>query len=369
MAQSRKRKKKRWDAHTKGALAAILVLLAVVIGVIVYFSTSDNSEGIPESEKQTVTEEPATKGVANPLTGELGFDPNKTGRRPIAIMINNAPAARPQWGLCSADIVFEGLVEGGSTRMMWVFADTADIPKVGSIRSARHDFVELAEGLDAQFVHWGGSNLAYDAMDARNVDDIDGIKYEGRYFFRDNSRNVGVEHRGYTTGEDIATAIEELERRTEIQPEYQNLFTFAAPEKPRALSDGDCLSVSFDFSGVGAYSHTFRYDAGERLYYNRIGGEPMYQDGGEQMAVTNVLLLYCGVRNTGDSSGHMEMDLSSGKGIYISNGTYENIQWKKGAPDDPLELKDQNGDELVLNVGKSYIGLVPTDKQDSVVIS
>ena len=53
---------------------------------------------------------------------------------------------------------------------------------IGSVRSARHDFLEIAEGLDAVFVHWGGSVYAYDALKQRNVDDIDGMTYSNTYF-------------------------------------------------------------------------------------------------------------------------------------------------------------------------------------------
>lgn len=370
-AKKRRRRKRGGDPRTRGIILGILILVAVLIGVLIYFGIGANQgeELLEESDSGMAAADRALSGPVNPLTGEAGFDAEKLGVRPVAIMINNAPAARPQWGLCSPDIVFEGVVEGGATRMMWVYADVNDIPKVGSVRSARHDFVELAEGMDAQFVHWGGSDLAYDAMSVRGVDDIDGIAHEGRYFFRDHSRDVAIEHRGYTTGEDIAKAIRELDRRTELDPDCSKPFAFAAPDGLRTLSGGPCQSVSFDFSSVSSYSHTFNYDAQERLYYNRIGGVPMCQDGGEQMAVTNVLLLYCTVRNTGDSAGHMEMSLTSGSGLYISNGTYESIRWEKGDPSDPLKLETTDGTELVLNVGKSYIGFVPTSEVESVTIS
>lgn len=368
-AKKRRRKKRGGNPRTRGIILGILILVAILVGVLIYFGSDQGEASLEESGSGTPVEDRTLSGPVNPLTGEAGFDAEKLGVRPVAIMINNAPAARPQWGLCSPDIVFEGLVEGGATRMMWVYADVDDIPKVGSVRSARHDFVELAEGLDAQFVHWGGSDLAYDAMSARGVDDIDGISYEGRYFFRDQSRDVAIEHRGYTTGEDIVKAIRELGRRTELDPGYAEPFAFGAPGEMRALSGGSCQSVSFDFSSVSSYSHTFNYDAQEKLYYNRIGGAPMCQDDGEQMAVTNVLLLYCTVRNTGDSAGHMEMSLTSGSGVYISNGTYESIRWEKGDPGDPLKLESEDGTELILNSGKSYIGFVPTSEEESVTIS
>lgn len=82
----------------------------------------------------------------DPLTGLSGF--KAQGKCPIAIVVNNSKPARPQWGLCTPDIVFEGVTEAGITRMLWLYSDINKIPdKVGSLRSARHDFVEIAEDL------------------------------------------------------------------------------------------------------------------------------------------------------------------------------------------------------------------------------
>ncbi len=110
-------------------------------------------------------------------------------KRPVCVMVENSPEARPQWGLCSPDIVVEGEVEGGITRMMWMYADISSAPKIGPTRSARHDYVRSAEGFDAIYVHFGGSNLAYDKISADKVDDIHGMK-AGSYFARDKARKV-----------------------------------------------------------------------------------------------------------------------------------------------------------------------------------
>lgn len=368
-------RKKRGNSHRPGGVnvrvlvGAIAVLAAVLIGTIAYFGLTADRADDPAGESLTADQSRSVPGAVNPLTGLSGFDEAQLGNRPVAIMVNNAPAARPQWGLCTPDLVFEGVVEGGATRMMWVYAAVSDIPKVGSIRSARHDFVELAEGMDALFVHWGGSDLAYNAIRQRGVDDIDGLAYEGKYFFRDNTRSVATEHRGYTTGQDLERAIQALGRRTEQKSRYQGLFSFAAQGSPRTLSAGACQSVGFAFSGSGSYSHTFRYNVQDGLYYNYIGGAAMCDAEGKQMAVENVILLYCEVHNTGDSSGHMEMDLTSGSGVYVSNGSYESIRWEKGSPSSPLKLMDENRRALTLNAGKSYIGLVPTSKKSSVQLT
>ena len=242
------------------------------------------------------------------------------------------------------------------------------IPKIGSVRSARHDFLEIAEGLDAVFVHWGGSVYAYDALKQRNVDDIDGMTYSNTYFYRDRTRNVGMEHTGCTDGERLAKAFERLNLRSEANQANRAPFVFAQEGKPRSLSGGTCESVAFSFSN--AYQHTFRYDAASGHYQNFLNGQPMTEDGGKQMEVTNVLVLYCPVKSMGDASGCIDMDLTGGNGIYASNGTYEQITWKKGnTPASPLKLYASDGSELHLNAGKSYIGLVPSDRENQTVIS
>lgn len=90
---------------------------------------------------------------------------------------------------------------------------------------------------------------------------------------------------------------------------------------------------------------------------------------GKQMAVRNVIILYCPVSLMGDSSGCVDMDLTGGSGVYLSNGAYENITWKKGGPHDMLKLYSSDGSELKLNPGKSYIGIVPSEKEARTVIA
>lgn len=344
--------------------AAVLFLIMMAIGL----SACGKGEASGVSTEPMGTQQAQKTETVNPLTGLPGFSQAAVGKRPVAVMINNAPAARPQWGLCSPDIVLEGLAEGGITRMMWMFADVQSIPKIGSVRSARHDFLEMAEGFDAIFVHWGGSVYAYDAIKQRSVDEIDGMSYSGSYFYRDHSRNVGLEHTGCTDGERLAQAIEKLELRQTANQVYQAPFAFTEEGKPKGLSGGTCESVTFSFSN--AYTHTFRYDAASGLYQNFMNGRPMTEDGGKQMAVTNVLVLYCPVKSLGDASGCIDMDLTGGSGIYASNGTQEPITWKKGnTPSSPLKLYAADGTVLTLNAGKSYIGLVPADRQANTTIS
>lgn len=93
----------------------------------------------------------------NPLTGEVVPDPSVLDRHPLAIKVSNAPACvRPQAGLSAADLVFEHLAEGGTTRFTAIFYGQ-NPGRVGSVRSARFIDLELPAMYDALFAYAGAS--------------------------------------------------------------------------------------------------------------------------------------------------------------------------------------------------------------------
>ncbi|RPJ54771.1 MAG: DUF3048 domain-containing protein, partial [Dehalococcoidia bacterium] len=57
----------------------------------------------------------------NPLTGLPVDDPAKLQRRPLMVRVGNDPAARPQVGLNSADMVYEEITEWWVTRFTAIF--------------------------------------------------------------------------------------------------------------------------------------------------------------------------------------------------------------------------------------------------------
>ncbi|WP_110945394.1 DUF3048 domain-containing protein [Streptomyces avicenniae] len=76
-------------------------------------------------------------GRTSPFTGERG-DPGPV----VAVKIDNAPGARPQTGLDSADLVYAEEVEGGLSRLVGVWSGT--LPgRIGPVRSARESDLEL----------------------------------------------------------------------------------------------------------------------------------------------------------------------------------------------------------------------------------
>ena len=144
---------------------AVLILIILIVAGILAVKISKNQE-IPQTvakEKQEETPVPEVKKV------QIVNEESKS--RPYAVMINNNHSAWPQCGVQDAYLVYEIIAEGGITRMMALFKDK-DTAKVGSIRSARHYFLDYVQENDAIFVHWGGSPQAYSKFGS--FDNIDG---------------------------------------------------------------------------------------------------------------------------------------------------------------------------------------------------
>ena len=358
----------------KKSLSLIMATL-FVLGAFTGCGKTETSSTVPTTAKSTPTteavapspEEPVgiyVTGNYNPLTGEGNYSADLLDARPILMSVENHPDARPQWGISSADVVWEMVAEGGITRMLLMFSDVSRLPdKVGPTRSARHYFVSLAEGFDAIFVHFGWSPLAQEQIQSHGVNNINGL-YDN-YFYRDNSRNVATEHTAYTTRDAITKAIADKGFRTEIKDGYSNPLKFYSDV--HSYSAGACTEFTVPFSN--GYTYTLTYNETDKVYYSSLGSKPFMDDNGTQQSFTNVIMCYANVTSiAGDSKGRQDYDLSSGEGYVFSNGTYEKITWKKGDSANIMKFYGADGNELALNVGRTYIALVPASNQSSTTI-
>ena len=347
-------------------LTKILSLALALIFIIGSFagcgSNNTEEETKPSSQKTEASKDTA---IRNPLTGEPDYDEELLNNRPVFVVVENTPEARPQWGLTSSDIVWEMVVEGGITRMLLMYADASRLPdKIGPVRSARHYFVDLAEGFDGIFVHFGYSPMAQSQIANHKVNNINGLV--DNYFYRDSSRDVAVEHTSYTTREAIQKAIANKEYRTEIKEDYKSPFSFN--NKDKNLS-APCERIYIDFSG--SYTYVYTYNAEKKVYEAKLHGQNFADSEGVQQNFKNIIICYTDINDLNDSKGRVDFDLSEGKGIYVSNGSYTDITWEKGESDDTLKLYNKHGKELSLNVGRTYIAIMDksTEKDNKIFSS
>lgn len=324
--------------------------------------------GTEEPTLPPVEEPTPYEGPVNPLTGEP-IDEKWVNARPIAVMLNNLVAAQPQLGQSEADIIYEVLAEGGITRMLGVYQSVEGVGMIGSVRSARTYYLELALGHDAVYLHAGGSPDAYDKIKAWNVTALDCVNgpYEGRspgsnLFWRDADRiaNNGSVHSVVTTGDTIIEKFAGYSFRQEHETGYTYPQEFVDLGVPENGTSAKHITVPFSPYKTGR----FAYDEETAKYLVSQYKAP-YVDGndGSQVAVTNVLILKtdCHVI-PGDTEGRLDVDLTSGgEGWYACGGKWIPITWEKADRSSPFVYKDMNGNVLALGRGNSYVNIVPLD--------
>lgn len=335
---------------------SILLLLILTLSFLVGCSkkidyTSDVSSIATSSEED--------KGAVNPITGEYGFQENALGTRPYAVMVSNIKAALPQSGLYSADMCYEVLAEGGITRVMAVFANKNKVPKIGPVRSVRDYYVDLAEGLDAILVHFGGSPKGYSVIKSYGTDDIDGLSTSAA-FNQDKSRasQRGREHSFYTESNLLNPITKSKDYKTS-RSEY-SMFKFVDEDAEADMSSGvTATSITVPFSGY--CKATFDYDSKTKKYLKgQFDDKQIDANNDKQLSVKNVFVLYTTVSKIpGDKHGRISVGLESGKGKYISNGQMIDITWEKGEHDEAITFYDTDGRDLKVNRGKSWVCIVP----------
>lgn len=343
-------------------------------------SDSEISESEPViSETENIQEEEKEPEKAiefkNKLTG-LETTEFLSNQRPVAIMYNNIRAALPQVGISNADILYEITVEGAITRLMGVTTDWAALPTVGSVRSSRDYFIDISDAHNAIYVHAGGSDIAYNILWTRKTDRIDGTNggyASGQAFYYDPERRktMSIEHTYVTNGEKLATAIAKNNYPTTYKDGYEAPYSFADREFEIDGNIADYVYIPFSY-----YAQAYLdYNAETKLYMkgqylnskNSLDKhDSPHIDGntGEQLAFKNVIVLTAKHSAVaGDTKGRISVDFTGeGKGYYITNGKSMPIVWKKASRTSNFTLYEDDGTtELVINPGKSYVAIAPTD--------
>ena len=371
-----RKKRKRKIAKGRVAAAVLLALAGIVLillgiwallhpngmGLGLDFFTA--SPSVSQIEDTPPTQQPQTEPepvlALNPLTGTQTLAQDMTNTRPVAFMINNAKAAFPHNGISNFDVVYELPVEGASTRLMALTADYRQAPRYGSLRSARHDFVELAAAADAVLVHWGGSDFAYNAISRYGVDHLDGMTYGERYFITDRSLGRDLEHTRFIEPEGLSQGLDAVSADLG-EDGYSALFSF----NPAGNTAGSIAANQVQVPATGEITATFTYDAETGRYAKgEFGTTETDGNTGETVYVDNAFVLYTSVSLMEDGV-HKDIGLSSGSGYYISKGTAQPISWSKGSAGSRLTFTDASGAELLVNPGTSWIIFTGSDPDNT----
>lgn len=335
-------------------------------------STVEESEAVvDETGSLTITDRPVVNGKKQSyLTGEWK-DASVVDRRCMAVMVPNNKPAMPQYGISKASIIYEAPVEGRITRLMCVFEDYDDLDRIGPVRSSRDYYVYEAMALDAIYVNWG---LAVPFVaPIINTDRIDNVSQSNQgidvpspeAFDRYSRPGYATEFTGYLKISGYNKAVENRKYSTEIRPErFTKAYEFAADGHKAEYKDyPDATKIypggnKSNSGGYGDAKPCFEYHADEGVYYrSQYGGPHIDEYNGEQLKVSNIIFKIChGEVRDPKEKDYLAFAVHGQNDCYVfTNGKVIKGTWKRNSDNEPNLLFDENGNEIVLNQGKTWI--------------
>lgn len=290
--------------------------------------------------------------VADPISG-LQVSPDLAKKRPVAIVIENYPDARPQSGLNNADLVIETFAEGGITRFLAIFQEN-DYKEIGPVRSMRPYFIDWAASYKALFGHVGGSLDATRMINSSSVYDLDQFNY-GSYFWRDNTRLAP--HNVYTTIAKLTSAAGSKNYPTteDNVPAFSFKTEAQAKDRPADFN----VNVNFNYD----YAVTWNYRSKDNYFYRVMSGKPQTDRiSGDQVRAKNLLVGFSdfsyGVNDDGKEMVNIRSTGSGPADIYIDGQKFSGT-WQRSSGN-ILRFYDGNGIEVKLNPGTTWVDFVPT---------
>jgi hypothetical protein len=356
----------------KGSIAVIIVsfvITIILIGTIVTLLLM-NSHFVPPAKNSGDVFSGEESGEA-PVEEEVVVEEVYTGpkvfsgdSRSVAIMIDNDnKSAWPHAGLNNAYMIYEIIVEGGSTRFISFFKKDNLPEKVGPIRSARHYFLDYVQEHDAIYCHFGWSPLAQKNIPKLNIDNINGI-YD-TYYWREAPKSSY--HNAFSSKELIEKFIAKKKYRDYEKQDCIVSFN----EKDTDLTDvffysGDTMSAqTIKFKYSSAHTTSYEYDPETKTYLRSMRGvehtdrftkERFYAKNIIAYKVKDVLLPDV------EDKGRRELyNTGSGEGYYFTNGSAIKIKWSKSTHSSRTIYEDMYGNELKLNDGITWVQIIPSD--------
>ncbi|MFC3749506.1 DUF3048 domain-containing protein [Paenibacillus sp. GCM10012306] len=310
------------------------------------------NESVPEP---TVSIEPSPSPVpaGGPISGLTGLQvPEETVLpRPLSIMINNAPAARPQSGVSEADILYEVLAEGGITRLIGVFQSHTGVVKIGPIRSIRPYLIDIGESHGGVTVHAGGSPDAYAILQRQKKEDLDEIGRAGAYFWRDKERKAP--HNLYSNTAKLREGSEKLGYAQDTPvPGYLFNNPDAVPTGGKAAPE---FSVNFLLK---SYDVGYKYNTERGTYQRSVNGKPHLDLNNDQPVEAANIVVMGSDHKVLDDVGRLHVDVElGGEALLFQRGEVIQGRWTRRPGDIIRFVKD--GKEAGMYPGVTHILIVP----------
>ena len=357
--------------------SAVLLIMIIMLSFAALVSCGKKQEIAPP-ESSSVTEESST--VSEPVSSEepeSSAEPEEipseytsltTGITydtvqnfyPVQVMIENTKEARPQTGLNEADIIYEAPVEYTITRFTCIFNDHHPVV-AGPVRSLRMNFLGIQTEWDSILVHYGGPENKGEewSIYGPTYDNIqitmNGVwgKHE-KYFWRSSDRKAP--HNAYTDVKFIADSFPDFRSTKE---EFWKHSTHPSTSEKTATSikipfvrTNPTIEFRYD-QETGMYD---RYEDGERFKTYRNTDKDTRTT--EEVSVNNLIVQYVPMKTAPD--GHRVIYMTgSGKCEAFIGGKQITGTWERTSDTSLTHFYDENGNDIVLAVGTTWICVQP----------
>lgn len=355
---------------SKKQIGVIVLISAILVGGVFYFTKGKKSVSVKQIQLNGTSSEstsPANTGNVSPISG-IACD--NWNRRTFAVMQPADVAARPLAGLSQSDMTFEMVaVYGSITRLMGVYG--CNIPEeVGSLRSARHDFVHIAKSLDSIYVHWGRADIEAfkEVLNSGVIDDMncnnDAGKSAGQYCFRKeavgNMRGVDTGYAKFSSLMEGAKAFGyKLDGNKFVG--YPHQADMALDQRP----NGGHLRVAF----AKPFDVEYDYDKASNSYFRTWGGvADTDRNNSQKIAPKNVVVMVADAApiKVGEQYANIQIgdpwfdQADSGSAFYYMNGQQFEGSWKKDKSkiESKLFFFDQSGQEIKFVPGQIWVDII-----------
>ena len=243
--------------------------------------------------------------------------------------------------------------------MMALFKDT-NVDKIGSVRSARTQYLDYVYENDAIYGHAGGAEDALKRISSEGINDVD---VDGQYGFRDTSLDRAWEHKLFTSTKLLGEGVSNRGYRTTT--EVKSLLKYSADEIDLSKLDGSSAASNISIKYSDYRTSNYIYDSENKVYLRSMNDTKNVDlVTGEQYKVKNIIIYGVNYSNYCDHGycAYQKIDnVGTGEGYYVSNGYSIPITWNKSSKNDRTIYKvKSSGEELVVNDGNTYIQIYPT---------
>lgn len=326
----------------------------------------DPSAEAPEEDFGTPLQVPEGQYLSE-LTG-LPINKDLEMQRPIAVMIDNEIKALPHYNTAGADIVYEMMNSTANdriTRLMCIYKDWEDLPQTGSIRSVRPTNILVAQEYDAVICHDGGP------FHINNYLSRYPYHFSGTFSRVNNGK--AREFTEYILKGDLDRNF----ARTGWSKEYHEAptphFNFADYGTTTNLDDWDADGIRTANRIELPFYHNkskLVYNEETKTYdYYEYGKQHLDAETQAPLTFTNVLLQDCSFHQY-DKNGYLIYNcIDKFKfAYYCTEGKNVSILWTKEGEGGVTRFFNASGEEIKINPGKTYIGIIPDDTWDEVKI-